>query len=407
MSTDTVNTTFIPGIAERIPAGTERMSKRRPYSETRKSIWSSLYSFPEVLPGLLAMFFIAIFANNLPGVPNPFTLQNLFWYLDGVIGPVNHQPFFQILNANFVWNALLLGLIVGNVFGVPDSWKRGLSYIHMMMPLGIIMLAPHFFVGHAFKIGFIPMMICVVSLFVTAFITLGVSRVTKLDDRHGSVIAGGICTGDPHASVILMPLIKAKGGQVVNAFVGIMIFGLTAMVVLPIVGRWIGIPESVFGLASVVAVGNGHQALYSAYEYGYEAGRYVGWFDVGRHVIMPAGFIFVFVVMFIRKLRHKDDPTVMATRGIDKFPFWLGVFIFAWVLACLHVFKEPAHHAIFALVKWDFSMAAGALGLSLSFKDIAAPGVKGIVVTIISGFVRMALLLAAIWICLKAGLLPV
>ncbi len=122
---------------------------------------------------------------------------------------------------------------------------------------------------------------------------------------------------------------------------------------------------------------------------------------------MPAGFIFVFVVMFIRKLSYKDDPTIMATRGIDRFPFWLGVFIFAWVLACLHVFKEPAHHAIFALVKWDFSMAAAALGLSLSVREITAHGLKGIVVTVISGFIRMALLLAAIWVCLKTGLLPV
>lgn len=407
MSTQTLETALGSSGVGSQPVKNSVVQKRPPYDETRKSIWSSLYTFQEVLPGLLAMFFIAIFANNLPGVPNPFTMQNLFWYLDGIIGPVNHQPFFQILNANFVWNALLLGLIVGNVFGVPDSWKRGLSYIHMMMPLGIIMLAPHFFVGHAFKIGFIPMMICVVSLFVTALVTLGVSRIMKLDDRHGSVIAGGLCGGDPHASVILMPLIKAKGGQVVNAFVGIIIFGLMAMLALPIAGKWIGIPESVFGLISVVGVGNGHQALYAAYEYGYEAGRYAGWFDVGRHVIMPAGFIFVFVVMFIRKLKRKDDPTVMATRGIEKFPFWLGVFIFAWVLACLHIFKEPAHHAIFALVKWDFSMAAGALGLSLSFRDIVSPGAKGIVVTLISGFIRMALLLGAIWVCLKAGLLPV
>jgi uncharacterized membrane protein YadS len=373
------------------------------YELERKSFLSSLYRFKEVLPGLLAMLFIAVFANNLPGVPNPFTLENLFYWLDGVIGPLNHQPFFQILNSNFVWNPLLLGLIIGNVFGVPDIWKRGLSYIHMLMPLGIIMLAPHFMVFHAAKLGLVPILICTGFLFLTATVTLLLIRWFKLDDRHGSLIAGGLATGDPHACVILMPLIKAKGGQVVNAGICVIGWGLIAMVLLPMFGPLIGLPEKYLGLAAVVGVGNGHQALYAAYAGGYEAGRYAMWFDVGRHVIMPAGFLYVFVVMFIRKLRNRDNSEIRATRGIKTFPVWLGVFIFFWVLACLHLFKEPAHHAVFNMVKWDFSLAAGALGLSISFRDIAAAGYKGFIVTAIAGLLRMGLLLAAIFICVKAG----
>ena len=66
------------------------------YDLHRRSFFSALYSLQAVLPGLLAMLHIAIFSNNLPGVPNPFTLANLFHWLDGVIGPLNHQPFFQL-----------------------------------------------------------------------------------------------------------------------------------------------------------------------------------------------------------------------------------------------------------------------------------------------------------------------
>lgn len=376
------------------------------YDQIRKSFLSSFYPLKEALPGLLAMLFIAVFANNLPGVPNPFTLENLLSWLDGVIGPVNHQPLFQILNSNFVWNPLLLGLVVGNVFGVHDSWKRGLATIHMLMPLGIIMLAPHFMVGHAFKLGAVPIALCVGALFLTASITLLIGRWFQIDDRHAAIIAGGLCTGDPHACPILMPLIKAKGGQVVNATACVIGFGLVAMLVLPVVSGWLGLPEGSFGLAAVLAVGNGAQSLSAAFGYGYEAGRYAGWYDVGRHVILPAGILYVFLVMFLRKLRRRNDPTVMATRGIDRFPLWLGVFTFCWILACLHLFKEPAHHAIFNLVKWDFSLAAGALGLSLSWRDIATPGLKGLAVTAVSGTIRMVLLLAVIALCVKTGLLP-
>lgn len=377
-----------------------------PYDQTRTSILSSLYGFGEVLPGLLAMLFIAVFANNLPGVPNPFTLENLLAWLDGVVGPVNHQPLFQILNSNFVWNPLVLGLLVGNLCGVPDAWKRGLSTIHMLMPLGIIMLAPHFMVGHAFKLGVLPVLLCAGAMLGGASLTLLAARLLRLDDRHAAIIAGGLGTGDPHACAILMPLIKAKGGQVVNAVGCVLVVGLGAMLALPLLGGWLGLPEKYLGLAAVLGVGNGAQALSAAFAGGYEAGRYAGWFDVGRHVLMPAGFLYVFLVMFVRKLRRRNDPAVMATRGIERFPVWLGVFVFCWALACLHLFKEPAHHAIFNLVKWDFSLAAGALGLSLSWRDIAAPGLKGLAVAAAAGAIRLAVLLAVVLLCVKTGLLP-
>ncbi len=371
----------------------------------KKSFLPYLYEFKEVLPGLLVMLHIAVFSNNLPGVPNPFTLENLFYWLDGVIGPLNHQSLFQILNSNFVWNPILLGFLIANLFGVPDSWKRGLSYIHILMPLGIIMLAPHFIIGHSFKLGLWPIVLCTGFMFLTASATLFLARFFKVDDRQASVIAGGLATGDPHACVILMPLIKAKGGQVINGFVGVIGFGLVAMVVLPWVAGFLNLQGKMLGLLAVLGVGNGAQALYAAYQSGYEAGRYALWFDVGRHVVMPAGFLYVFIVMFIRKRRDRDNPNIMATRGIDQFPLWLGIFIFFWILAALHLFKEPAHQAVFNMVKWDFSLAAAALGLSLSVKDIAASGIRGFVLTFVIGTFRMALLLAALVVLVKTGLL--
>ena len=115
------------------------------YEERRRSFLSCFYSIKEALPGLLAMFFIALFSNNLAGNPNPLTLENLFRWLDGVIGPVNHQPLFQILNSNFVWNSFLLGLIIGagGMVGmycgarcqkhVPEKFIKGILILTLMI----------------------------------------------------------------------------------------------------------------------------------------------------------------------------------------------------------------------------------------------------------------------------------
>lgn len=376
-----------------------------PYEEHRRSFKSCLYQFNEVLPGLLAMFFIAIFSNNLAGVPNPFTLENLFRYLDGVIGPVNGQPLFQIFNSNFVWNSFLFGFLFANIIGVPDSWKRGLSYIHKLMPLGIIMLAPHFVFSHATKAGWPLIIAAMAVMFITATLTIWLGKLFKMDDRHSSTIAGALSTGDPHVSAILMPMLKAKGGQVINALACVLLFGLIASFLLPLIGGLFGMGEPAFGLVSILGIGNTGQMFNAAFGYGYEAGRWAHYFEPVRHVIMPAGFLFVFLMMFLRSKRRPDDPTIMATRPHKSVPLFVVVFVLAWILAQFHVFKEPAHLAIFEMVKWDFSLAAAALGLSLPLREVRQWGVRGFAVTCIAGTVRLAILIAAVMLAVKFELL--
>ncbi len=366
------------------------------YEERRRSFLSCLYGMSEVLPGLLAMFFIALFSNNLAGSPNPFTLENLFHWLDNVIGPVNHQPLFQILNSNFVWNPFLLGLVIGNVFGVPDCWKRGLSYIHILMPLGIIMLAPHFVFSHAEKAGLPLILFAFAVMIVTAILTLVLGRLFSMDDRHYSTIAGALSTGDPHVVAILMPMLKSKGGQVINALSCILLFGLVASFLLPVLGRAFNMDDEAFAVLSVFGIGNTGQMFNAAFGYSYEAGHWAHYVEPVRHALMPAGFLFVFLVMFLRARIRRNDENVHATRAHRSFPLFIAVFIAVWIAVQFHVVKEPAHLAIFELVKWDFSLAAAALGLSLPLREIAQWGLKGLILTFASGIFRIVLLAACL-----------
>lgn len=375
-----------------------------PYEEHRRSFLSCCYRLHEVLPGLLAMFFIAIFSNNLAGVPNPFTLENLFHYLDNVIGPINGQPLFQILNSNFVWNPFLLGFIIVNVFGIPDSWKRGLSYIHKLMPLGIIMLAPHFVFSHATKSGWPLILIALVVMCAMALMTLWLGRLFKVDDRQAGDIAGALATGDPHVTAILMPLLKAKSGQVINALACVLLFGLIASFLLPVVGGLLGMKEPVFGLLSALGIGNTAQTFNAAFGYGYEAGRWAHYFEPVRHVIMPAGFLFVFLVMFVRSKLNPDNPEIHATRPHKVIPLFVIIFVALWIVAQFHVFKEPAHQAIFAMVQWDFSLAAAALGLSCPLRDVAHWGLRGFALTCVAGVIRLAVLVAVIMLAVQFNL---
>jgi len=50
----------------------------------KDSVWNLIPSWRESLPGALAMIIIAIFCG-LPGIPWPFTIQNLLSYIDQIL----------------------------------------------------------------------------------------------------------------------------------------------------------------------------------------------------------------------------------------------------------------------------------------------------------------------------------
>ena len=157
--------------------------------------------------------------------------------------------------------------------------------------------------------------------------------------------------------------------------------------------------DKAFAVLSVFGIGNTGQMFNAAFGYSYEAGHWAHYVEPLRHALMPAGFLFVFVVMFVRSRMFADEPGVMAARAHKRFPLFVTVFIIVWIVVQFHVVKEPAHLAVFELVKWDFSLAAAALGLSLSLRDIAEWGFKGLALAFAAGILRIAVLV----ICLLAA----
>lgn len=60
-----------------------------------------------------------------------------------------------------------------------------------------------------------------------------------------------------------MPMLKAKGGQVINALACVLLFGLIASFLLPLVGQLVGMKDEAFGLLSILGIGNTGQ-MYNA-----------------------------------------------------------------------------------------------------------------------------------------------
>ena len=112
----------------------------------------------------------------------------------------------------------------------------------------------------------------------------------------------------------------------------------------------------------------------------------------------------VFLVLFLRSKRNPDNPDIHATRPLKAIPLFVLIFVALWIVAQFNVFKEPAHQAIFAMVQWDFSLAAAALGLSCPIRNVKEWGLRGVGLTCAAGILRLVVLTVVVLLAVHFNL---
>src|SRR3990172_8531903 len=137
-------------------------------SVKRLSVWTSLPGFRESSPGLLAMVIIALFCG-LPGFSWLPNIEDFLRYTDQVLPPIYGKGLFlDLLHFNYVVIALVVGMLIRNVIGVPKSWEPGLSYSAVFMNTGIIMLGSQYMLRDLIKLGGQSITIMVIMVFGSA-----------------------------------------------------------------------------------------------------------------------------------------------------------------------------------------------------------------------------------------------
>jgi uncharacterized integral membrane protein (TIGR00698 family) len=127
-----------------------------------------------------------------------------------------------------------MGLVVGNVFSIPASFAPGVSFcLKRLLRLGIIMMGIRLSIFDAARIGAwgVPIVLaCIVAgLVLTTYFT----RLLRLPDRLGTLMAVGTSICGASAIVAAAPVIHAEEEEVTYAVANITVFGLVAMLVYP------------------------------------------------------------------------------------------------------------------------------------------------------------------------------
>ena len=213
--------------------------------------------------------------------------------------------------------ALVLGLIVANLFGHPflELNHKATNYLLQFSVVGLgFGMNVHSAVS-AGKEGFLFTIISIVS---TLILGTFLGKWFKTDKKTSHLISCGtaICGGSAIAAIA--PVIKSNEKQTSVALGVIFILNSVALFLFPAVGHWLDLTQKEFGLWCAIAIHDTSSVVGAASKFGPEALQIATTVKLARALwIIPVALITAII------FKNKS--------GKIKIPYFIGLFILAMI----------------------------------------------------------------------------
>ncbi len=321
---------------------------------------------------------------------------------------VNRLLGYQSL-VSYITMAIILGLVVRNVLHVPEACRPGVGFcLRKVLRLGIIMLGIRLSLLDAARIGAWGIPIVLVAITTGLVVTTYFTRLIKLPERLGVLIAVGTSICGVSAIAATAPAIGAKDEEVAYAVANITVFGIVAMFIYPYVAHYIfGGNPVMAGLFEGTSIHDTSQVTGAGliYDQIFGSGAKPSVAEVAvitklvRNIFM-ALVIPLMAVIYARRLASQGKSAGKVASIWSLFPYFVLGFIF---LAAIRSLGDAGlDRGALALGLWDSaswqaitsSIANGAtyvlaaavagIGLGTGFETLKGLGVKPFFVGLLS-----------------------
>ena len=164
--------------------------------------------------------------------------------------------------------AILLGLLVANVWSLPASAGPGLRFVvQKVLRAGIVLLGARFYLADVARIGGDAIGLIVLCMTVALGFALLVGNRLRLPPRLALLIGVGTAVCGNSAIVATAPVIKADEREVGFAVGTITLTGTMALFLYPLIGHMLNLSDAAFGVWSGVAVNDTSQVVATSAAY--------------------------------------------------------------------------------------------------------------------------------------------
>ena len=274
----------------------------------------------------------------------------------------------------YVVFALISGLLIGNLATLPP-WLKEAARSEFFIKTGLIILGTSILFTDIVQAGIPGILQAVIVVSVVWFFSMWLSRLLKVDDEFGVILASAVSICGVSAAIVAAGAIKGDKKKLSYVTSLVLLVAIPMLIIMPYVIRKFHVPEVVAGAwlggtldttASVTAAAQlvGPLAI--------KAGVIV---KFSQNVLIGVAAIFIAAWWTLKKIPSATASTEGKGLGIvwERFPKFVLGFIFASLLFSFLVAPETTKQVSGILnsmrTVW-FALAFVAIGLEARFKDL-------------------------------------
>lgn len=324
--------------------------------------------------------------------------------------------------------ALLVGLIISNVIGLP-RWLDAGFRVEFFIKLGIVLLGATLPFTLIIWAGPVAILQASIVSIVTFLVIFFVARKLGLDHRLAAVLGAGGAVCGVSASIAIAGAVRAKKEHPPIAITLVVLWAIVFVFALPLVSRSLHLPTGVAGAWIGTSEFADAAGLAAAQSYGGLAGHHLGIAGtadqalasytlikvIGRDVWIGIWSLVLALISVTVWERSETNAKVQVGQIWWRFPKFVIGFLVASVLITVIVHghtladytktvKPVLITPIISLRTWAFTFSFLSIGLTTRFRELATVGRKpiiaftvGVAVNVVLGYFLSVVVFGHYW----------
>jgi uncharacterized integral membrane protein (TIGR00698 family) len=300
-------------------------------------------------------------------------------------------------NVEYVLWAILIGLLVGNVFARSRFFSvflPGINTYEFFLKVGIALLGARFLLGDVLKLGGLSLVLVVLEFAVAGSLMVALGRAFKLGPKLTALLAVGSSICGVSAIIATQGAIDADDEDTSYAIGAILALGAIGLFLFPAIGHALHMSDHTFGLWVGLAIDNTAEVTAAGSMYSDEAGKWAVLAKTARNATI--GFVVLGVALYFASRAGKRLEGSRAGFVWSKFPKFVLGFLIVSALASAHVFGARQQTDLANLSRWAFLLTFAGVGLKTNFSELRRQGMRPLVVGAIGEVVIAGLTLVMV-----------
>lgn len=302
----------------------------------------------------------------LPGLGISILITLIAWSL-GNLSPLIGGPVF----------ALLLGLLIGNLFSLSSRYTAGLQFTSKkVLQYAVILLGFGLNLTQVLKVGVTSLPIILATITTALLIAYFSCRFFKIDSEMATLIGVGssICGGSAIATTA--PVIKAKDENVATAIAVIFFYNILAALIFPHLGSLLNLSDQGFAIFAGTAVNDTSSVTATASVWDRLHGTSILEMATVVKLTRTLAIIPITVCLSVYRSRKQklERDNLSLLQALPTFVLWfLGASLLTTAASFLGV-SPQIFSPLKELSKFLIVLAMSAIGLQTNVKNLLRKG---------------------------------